>query len=584
MNSVQAIEDRPEKTVPGRITVEIERLPELNVGGDPPIAGFRIKDNGVGFNDVNFDSFNTAFSEHKLPKGGKGLGRFVWLKAFERADVESVFTEPDAPTPLIRRFRFDESYDPDKATVTKAVPGTPLMTTVHLVGLREPYRGMIPRAGDQIGARLLEHFLLIFLQPGCPAVDLLDGSVRTGLNETFARDFRATASDDQFTIGNAPFTVSAFRLSTARFQRHRLIYAANHRGVLTENLDDYIPNLTTKLVDPEDGTSFTYMAVVQSPFLTQNVNASRTDFNIGQGEDADAPRARFPDDISKEEIRNECLSFVQRDLADILRTMNLEKEQRIRRYIHEEAPQYKVLMRHKDEWIGKVPPAFTRQDLDTILHRELHQKEVRLKQEGSRILKEGDRLDDYEEYRKRLTAFMANYNELGMAALAQHVTHRKIILELLEKAISKDVAKDAYPLERAVHHLIFPMRETSDDLLYDQQNLWIIDERLTYHSFIASDKSLLSIEHLENRSGKRPDLLVFDRRLVIGPGEQPVSSFFLVEFKRPQRDDYTLEKNPLQQAFELVEEIRAGQFKDEKDAQFQQHPPMSQHPTTPSPT
>jgi hypothetical protein len=108
------------------------------------------------------------------------------------------------------------------------------------------------------------------------------------------------------------------------------------------------------------------------------------------------------------------------------------------------------------------------------------------------------------------------------------------------------------------------MRETSDNLLYDQQNLWIVDERLTYHSFIASDKPLSSIEHLENQSAKRPDLLVFDRRLVIGPGEQPISSIFLVEFKRPQRDDYTLEKNPLQQAFELVEEIRVGKFKDEK--------------------
>lgn len=36
----------------------------------------------------------------------------------------------------------------------------------------------------------------------------------------------------------------------------------------------------------------------------------------------------------------------------------------------------------------------------------------------------------------------------------------------------------------------------------------------------------------------------------------------VVEFKRPQRDDYTETQNPLDQVFEMVQEIRAGQFMD----------------------
>ena len=38
--------------------------------------------------DDNFDSFNTSFSDRKIGEGGKGLGRFTWLKALDRVEIE----------------------------------------------------------------------------------------------------------------------------------------------------------------------------------------------------------------------------------------------------------------------------------------------------------------------------------------------------------------------------------------------------------------------------------------------------------------------------------------------------------------
>ena len=35
-----------------------------------------------------------------------------------------------------------------------------------------------------------------------------------------------------------------------------------------------------------------------------------------------------------------------------------------------------------------------------------------------------------------------------------------------------------YPLEESVHQIIFPLRQTSDDIRSDRMNLWIIDEKL----------------------------------------------------------------------------------------------------------
>jgi hypothetical protein len=200
----------------------------------------------------------------------------------------------------------------------------------------------------------------------------------------------------------------------------------------------------------------------------------------------------------------------------------------------------------------------------------LHERELKLKQEGSRIIKEADKIKDYDAYRQRFSEFMDKYNEFGVSALAQYVAHRKIILDFLDRAISRGPDATKYPLESVVHNLIFPMRSTSNDLLYSQQNLWLIDERLTYHSFIASDKRLDALpDEIQSDSAKRADLLIFDRKIVFADGEQPINSIVTVELKRPQRDDYTTDDNPLTQLLTFLrifarvtsEIIVAGRFR-----------------------
>ena len=51
-----------------------------------PITGFKIIDNGMGFNNDNFESFLTSDSARKVEKGAKGIGRFLWLKVFDQGN------------------------------------------------------------------------------------------------------------------------------------------------------------------------------------------------------------------------------------------------------------------------------------------------------------------------------------------------------------------------------------------------------------------------------------------------------------------------------------------------------------------
>jgi hypothetical protein len=563
MNSFQAIRDAKLAKGKGHLTIAILRETDLFKGENPPIIGFEVTDNGIGLDDENFDSFNTAFSRRKVSAGGKGLGRFTWLKAFDGALIESTFQGENSL--LTRSYTFDERYTLETAglpmPVNTGYPGT----TITLTGLKRNYKEKVPRSVDVIIQKLIEHFILVLLEPDCPMVVLIDQGQRYDINEIFEKDYRSASSKHTFSIGDAVFTMHGFRLPTSRTTKHKLVYAADQRGVVSDKLEDYVPNLSSRLED-QDGNAFFYLAIIQSPYLSEHVNIGRSDFDFSAADDADfeIPLIEQPGLIPRADIRNKAVEFIEKDLSSIIETINSAKLDKITRYVQTDAPQYRILLKSADKFINRLPPSPTKTDIETALHRELHHRETELKREGSRIIKEADKIDNYEEYHERFSQFLDDYNELGMSALAQYVGHRKIIMEFLERAITLPPSADAkYPLEEVVHKLVFPMQSTNQDIPYNEQNLWMIDERLTYHSFIASDKQLRSLEMLKTKSAQRGDLVMFDEKILfsdVNPSEHPINSITTIEFKRPGRDDYNESDNPLSQAFKLIDEIRNGEF------------------------
>jgi hypothetical protein len=74
------------------IDISVEReSPALGLPTDKhcPIIGFSVADTGIGFTDSNFQSFDEMDSPYKAAQGGKGLGRFYWLVAFDGVRIES---------------------------------------------------------------------------------------------------------------------------------------------------------------------------------------------------------------------------------------------------------------------------------------------------------------------------------------------------------------------------------------------------------------------------------------------------------------------------------------------------------------
>lgn len=123
------------------------------------------------------------------------------------------------------------------------------------------------------------------------------------------------------------------------------------------------------------------------------------------------------------------------------------------------------------------------------------------------------------------------------------------MLDLLARLI-RSGEDGKYSREDAVHSLLIPMRKDSNEIGTDASNLWIIDESLAFHAYLASDKTLASMPVTGSASPTRPDILA--TRLVNSPvlaaeGERlPLPSIVVVEIKRPMRKDATEDKNPIQ--------------------------------------
>lgn len=99
-NSMDAIGSKPD----GKIDIIIKRaeiLPEMGANALGDIIGIDVVDNGIGFTDENRESFDTFRSDMKVKQGGKGFGRFMYLKYFYSVSIESLYDDNGT-----LRFRF----------------------------------------------------------------------------------------------------------------------------------------------------------------------------------------------------------------------------------------------------------------------------------------------------------------------------------------------------------------------------------------------------------------------------------------------------------------------------------------------
>lgn len=519
------------------------------------VDGFDVIDDGIGFNDENVTSFREAYTLSKVKLGGKGVGRFTFLKVFSSAKIQSVFMKNN--TNYLREFDFSIKHDFQGIDEIKQTDRK-IGTKVSLRLMEEKYKKGWPQDPKIIAERIIAHFLIRFASRSCPKIFLeADGYETIDLNKLFDSTIVNHIQEQIFEVKKQVFSLQAYRNRDGR-TRHAIHLCANGREVLSGKLRDLLPELPDKFLDDHQ-EPYTLIVLITGEYLDENTNQERTHIVFQSDNEFDYEEEL----ISKQDLYKEIAKTLRPLLADDLKSTNEEKLSKIEEFVIE-APEYRALThpRYKEKLEQKIQPGLSDEKLDEALLHVKREIEDEVKKETRHIAALFE-TETFEKYQEKFKELAEKTNEIGKAQLAAYIAHRRTILDLVDSSLKKKRSDDKYPLEKVLHKMIFPMGVTSKDIFFEQQNLWLIDERLCYHTILTSDRKLKSISGLENTSLKEPDIFAFFYDTPIGvsePDNLHGGGIVIIEFKRPGRDDY--DKDPADQIIQRFREISEGNVKD----------------------
>ena len=556
INSIHAIEDAKIKN--GKIDITLERKKELDFNNDPyfnPIESFTISDNGVGFNEVNFTSFKRAHTTHKENRGSKGIGRFLWLKAFNKVAIESDFIENEEA----HNRKFDFSIQSSGINNHKLNGSTKKqnLTSVKLQNFKAEYSQFCPKKPSTIANKIIEHSLIYFLDKNCPEINLInDNKEVINLNQYFKKNFAEYKIQDDFKLDGNKFNLTILRVyDNDEITSNELHYCAHLREVDTINLKEIEPELRNKIFDVEAQKNYLIVAYLESKYFDEHLNDERTEISFAKG-------SMKLELIKEIELHQELQKVIRKHFSVEIDKSREEKVSYINEFISNKSPQYRPLLKHQSllAEIGLNPQQVNEQDLDIKLYKAYQHIEFANKVQIISLKNELDSNEtEFTIQKEEMQKAIEETNELGKSKLAQYIIHRNLILDLFGKTLNKK-ANNKYSLEDSIHDIIFPLKTTSDDVDYEKQNLWIIDEKLSFHQYLASDKPLNPSR--KEDAEDRPDILIYDNPCVFIEGDLSQNQIVLVEFKRPMRNAYDEEENPFTQVFKYIEKIRANKAID----------------------
>ena len=520
------------------------------------IVGFRIEDNGVGFTEDNMKSFRTLDSEYKISQGGRGVGRLLWLKAFKTVSIESVFKDIETGFKR-RRFQFDavsgvfNEHIQDISTVTNTG------SVVELDGFNARYWKYSRKTGKAISDSILEHCLWYFLRPGSvPVITMEDDGEVFSLEDSFNEHMHHASATETIKIKNRNFDLIHVKLRSNSLSAHTIAFCADKRLVSEEKLVGKITGLHGRISD-ENG-DFIYSCFVSSNFLDEYAHPERTGFDIMETVEGLLENT----EISLTDIRDAVIGRAKVYLKEHIAENKERSKLRISRFVAQRAPRYRPILSRISEEQLNVDPEVSDKELDLTLHKHFSELESELLNEGHDIMAASPG-DDYTEYEARLRDYLSKAEDIKKSDLASYVSHRRVILDLFEKATKRDDDGN-YIHEKLIHQLIMPMRVDSNTAPVNAGNLWLVDERLAFHDYLASDLNIDTFPITDTEEKKRPDICalnVFDQPILFSEATNlPPASLEIIEIKRPLRNDAASgeEHDPIEQAIGYLERIRQG--------------------------
>jgi hypothetical protein len=558
VNSIQAIESS--RVSEGKVAIRVRRDAQLEADGSlSEIDGFEIEDNGIGFTDEHRESFDTLYGDLKISEGGKGFGRFTCLKYFENVDVESVY----GTNAHFKRRKFSMGKG-NAIIVNELISDSQEQASSTVVRLRNLKQGKsIDKKLSTIGRILVEKLLPFFITKDCPCPSILlsemDDSGAITLNDFVSNQLSAVireipVEDGCFELksidGQEQFLVRVFKLYFPKNQKSKISLVAHRREVSGSALHNYVPEFSDDFyaVDNSGNTdrekNYIVKAYVFSPYLDRNVSLERGGFEFQMEND-------LLKGISQVDIEKRAAEVAKSSVGSDIKVRQERKRERVQSYVDEEAPWHKSILSTMD--LSGMPYNPSNEEIESRLQREKFGQEVQIKRDVTKLLA-GNTLENLQT---NVLDVVSKISGTSKNDLVHYVALRRNILDLFGKSLEVD-EKGAYASEGIVHDIIFPRKGDTDVTSFTDHNLWIIDERLNFTSYVSSDIPLNSA------TSERPDLLTYNKRVLFRGDNEASNPVTIFEFKKPQRDDFvnpSSTEDPVQQIVRYVNNIRDGKFK-----------------------
>lgn len=302
---------------------------------------------------------------------------------------------------------------------------------------------------------------------------------------------------------------------------------------------NHIPSFVKELTD-EKQNKYYLSIYITGDFLDEKANNQRNKFAIP----LKADDKNVYDEISIEELLQDVSENVRIQYAQWIDDAEKEKSNRIRDYILDpKKPRlaYKHLLSVENVF-NDIPANASDDRLESELHKKVYQLEQKRTKAFERAFNK--KKYDKEEFGDIINNVLKEEAAFSAGKLADLMIRRKVIIKLFKKYLEWR-SNENYMLEEDLHNIIFTMGAESETMPKDYHNLWLLDERLAFHSFTTSDKQIRTNQHIESDSQKETDLMIYDFPWAFTDNPSNINSLVIFEFKRPGRDMNTSEDKNL---------------------------------------
>lgn len=466
------------------------------------VSGYTIIDNGVGFNKENRISFSNYLSSYKQKLGCKGIGRFTWLKIFEKISINS-YTGTENIS-----FDFDKNFSEDSFNIKE--DNTNQKTIIKfddvLTKYYEKFTTLKSLDNDEsLIVDINEIRQLIFDYLSVKLFLLNKKEIKFNIKICIENNTVTISNNDVINLLQKDFSLFAtldegqtnvkydfslyysFEHNYKSEQKH--YYCAHERTVKPFTKSCNIGVL------PDCASSF---MLLTSNYFDERISDERNQFTFNIADNNKTTDNPIPGPMINEKLKqviNEILLEQYPNLAD-----DNEK------IIEECSYQYPHLAKYIKEDKSAIK---NKEEVVKTAKKKFEDEKEQVKNNFSKLLKEGNIKEDV------FLSHVEKINDISARELAQYFLYREQIIDALNRLDNENSNCEA-----DLHNLFMKMgrislEEESKDTKYDS-NLWLLDDKFMSYFGAFSDKQIKIIkdkilkEYEANEDDKKePDLTIF---------------------------------------------------------------------------